>query len=84
MLTTAPTVATTAGDAAQAMGAIQATQATQATQAGEAIGTPEAPALFAALTAEFCAARPGRTEALRAQVALLALWFLRQAVAPRA
>ena len=66
------------------MGATQATQASEASEAIEAIGASEAPALFAALTAEFCAARPGRTEALRVQVALLALWFLRQAVAPRA
>lgn len=36
-------------------------------------------ALFTALREEFEAARPGRSEALRAQVALLALWFLRQA-----
>ncbi len=41
-------------------------------------------ALFAALADEFNNARPGRSEALRAQVLLLALWFLRQATVPAA
>lgn len=45
---------------------------------------PQVEALLAGLADEFHGARPGRAEALRAQVLLLTLWLLRQAAPPAA